>query len=160
MRYHLFQKVFGKMVKIKETSFILSKCLVSIARHCMPLESTPIHLNIKKKMIIHRKPRNIDQMLNICKSFWNFSKICTAKLLNMKALFCLSMKERVLIKVVMQGQITFLCESSSSCIWKIEVYLNTFQLLCLNILFFCQTQSQTPKLNFLHAFKKRVFEYF
>ena len=34
MRYHLFQKVFGKMVKIKETSFLLSKCLVSIARHC------------------------------------------------------------------------------------------------------------------------------
>ena len=34
MRYHLFQKFFGKMVKIKETSFLLSKCLVSITRHC------------------------------------------------------------------------------------------------------------------------------
>ena len=34
MRYHLFQKVFEKMVKIKETSFLLSKCLVSIAHHC------------------------------------------------------------------------------------------------------------------------------
>ena len=35
MRYHLFQKFFGKMVKIKETSFLLSKCLVSIAHHCI-----------------------------------------------------------------------------------------------------------------------------
>ena len=35
MRYHLFQKVFGKMVKIKETSFLLCKCLVSIAHHCI-----------------------------------------------------------------------------------------------------------------------------
>ena len=35
MRYHLFQKAFGKMVKIKETSFLLSKCLVSIGQHCM-----------------------------------------------------------------------------------------------------------------------------
>ena len=34
MRYHLFQKFFGKMVKMKETSFLLSKCLVSIAHHC------------------------------------------------------------------------------------------------------------------------------
>ena len=34
MRYHLFQKFFGKMVKIKETSFLLIKCLVSIAHHC------------------------------------------------------------------------------------------------------------------------------
>ena len=34
MRYHLFQKFFGKMVKIKETSFLLSKCLVSIGQHC------------------------------------------------------------------------------------------------------------------------------
>ena len=34
MRYHLFQNFFGKMVKMKETSFLLSMCLVSIARHC------------------------------------------------------------------------------------------------------------------------------
>ena len=34
MRYHLFQKFFEKVVKIKETSFLLSKCLVSIAHHC------------------------------------------------------------------------------------------------------------------------------
>merc|ERR1711928_93648 len=34
MRYHLFQKLFGKMVNIKETSFLLSKCLVSITHHC------------------------------------------------------------------------------------------------------------------------------
>ena len=34
MRYHLFQKFFGKMVKIKETSFLFIKCLVSIGQHC------------------------------------------------------------------------------------------------------------------------------
>ena len=34
MKYHLFQKFFEKVVKIKETSFLLSKCLVSIAHHC------------------------------------------------------------------------------------------------------------------------------
>ena len=30
MKYHLFQNIFEKVVKIKETSFLLSKCLVSI----------------------------------------------------------------------------------------------------------------------------------
>ena len=30
----MFQNVFGKMVKIKEMFFLLSKCLVSIAHHC------------------------------------------------------------------------------------------------------------------------------
>ena len=34
MRYHLFQRFFGKVVKIMETSLLLSKCLVSIAHHC------------------------------------------------------------------------------------------------------------------------------
>ena len=34
MRYHLFQKFFGKMVEIKKTAFLLSKCLVSIGQHC------------------------------------------------------------------------------------------------------------------------------
>ena len=35
MRYHLFQKFFEKVIRIKETSFLLSKCLVSIAHHYM-----------------------------------------------------------------------------------------------------------------------------
>ena len=34
MKYHLFQKFFEKVVKIKETSFLLSKCLVSIGQDC------------------------------------------------------------------------------------------------------------------------------
>ena len=42
MRYHLFQKFFGKMVKIKETSFLLNKCLVSIAHHCSIYVKDPI----------------------------------------------------------------------------------------------------------------------
>ena len=33
MRYHLFKKLIENVIKIKETSFLLSKCLVSIARH-------------------------------------------------------------------------------------------------------------------------------
>ena len=35
IRYHLFKTFFGKMVEIKETSFLISKCLVSIAHHCI-----------------------------------------------------------------------------------------------------------------------------
>ena len=35
MRYHLFQKIFEEVVKIKETSFLLSKCLISIAHNCI-----------------------------------------------------------------------------------------------------------------------------
>ena len=34
MRYHLFQNYFEKVVKIKERSFLLSKCLFSIGQHC------------------------------------------------------------------------------------------------------------------------------
>ena len=34
MRYHLFKKFFEKVVKIKETSFLLSRCNISIAHHC------------------------------------------------------------------------------------------------------------------------------
>ena len=34
MRYHLFLKFFGKVVKVKQTSSLLRKCLVSIAHHC------------------------------------------------------------------------------------------------------------------------------
>ena len=33
MRYHLFKKFYEKVVKIKETSFLLSKCKNSIAHH-------------------------------------------------------------------------------------------------------------------------------
>ena len=38
MRYHLIQKFFEKVVRIKETSFLLSKCLVSIGQHCNYVE--------------------------------------------------------------------------------------------------------------------------
>ena len=41
MRYHLFQKFSKKVVKMKETSFLLSKCLVSIAHHCIHSLSIP-----------------------------------------------------------------------------------------------------------------------
>ena len=34
MRYHLFQKFFGEGVEIKQTSFLISKCLFSITHHC------------------------------------------------------------------------------------------------------------------------------
>ena len=33
MRYHLFQNICEKVVELKETSFLLSKCLVSIGQH-------------------------------------------------------------------------------------------------------------------------------
>ena len=49
MRYHLFQKFFEKMVKIKETSFLLSKCLVSIAHHCRQMEEALIYFLRKYK---------------------------------------------------------------------------------------------------------------
>ena len=35
MRYPSLQKCFEKVVEIKEMSFLLSKCLVSIAHHCI-----------------------------------------------------------------------------------------------------------------------------
>ena len=35
MRYHLFQKFLEKVVKIKETSFRLSKCWIHFAQHCI-----------------------------------------------------------------------------------------------------------------------------
>ena len=35
MRYHLFQKFFGKMVKIKETSFLSMRGAVCFALNCM-----------------------------------------------------------------------------------------------------------------------------
>ena len=34
MRYHLFQKFFEKVVEVKEMTFFLRKCLISIAQHC------------------------------------------------------------------------------------------------------------------------------
>ena len=35
MRYHLFQKFFGKMVKIKETSFLFIRGMTLMFRNCM-----------------------------------------------------------------------------------------------------------------------------
>ena len=37
MRYHLFQKFFGKMVKIKETSLLSAKKSSFSASHCTPI---------------------------------------------------------------------------------------------------------------------------
>ena len=34
MRYHLFQKFFGKMVKIKETSFLSTRGMILIFGNC------------------------------------------------------------------------------------------------------------------------------
>ena len=39
MRYHLFQKFFGKMVKIKETSFLSTRGVLIKCRHCKRLET-------------------------------------------------------------------------------------------------------------------------
>ena len=36
MRYHLFQKFFGKMVKIKETSFLSIRGMYLSCHGCMP----------------------------------------------------------------------------------------------------------------------------
>ena len=35
MRYHLFQKFFGKMVKIKEMSFLSTRGMILIFRNCI-----------------------------------------------------------------------------------------------------------------------------
>ena len=34
MRYHLFQKFFGKMVKIKETSILSTKGMILVFKNC------------------------------------------------------------------------------------------------------------------------------
>ena len=36
MRYHLFQKFFGKMVKIKETSFLSTRGMTLMFGNCIP----------------------------------------------------------------------------------------------------------------------------
>ena len=36
MRYHLFQKFFGKMVKIKETSFLSIRGIILMFGNCIP----------------------------------------------------------------------------------------------------------------------------
>ena len=41
MRYHLFQKFFGKMVKIKETSFVSTKGMRLIFGNCICLKICP-----------------------------------------------------------------------------------------------------------------------
>ena len=49
MRYHLFQKFCEKVVKIKETSFLLSKCCISIAHHCrciLPVKECDFHPDV------------------------------------------------------------------------------------------------------------------
>ena len=50
MRYHLFKKFFEKVVKIKEMSFLLSKCKNSIAHHCNPRNTE--RANAPKKKLI------------------------------------------------------------------------------------------------------------
>ena len=55
MRYHLFQKIFEKVVKIKETSFLLSKCLVSIGQHCKSLQFFYMKKVFITFMIVARK---------------------------------------------------------------------------------------------------------
>ena len=47
MKYNLFQKFCKKVVKIKETSFLLSKCCISIAHHCT--------FSLSKKFSNHNK---------------------------------------------------------------------------------------------------------
>ena len=39
MRYHLFQKFFGKMVKIKETSFLSTRGMTLMFGNCMPFRA-------------------------------------------------------------------------------------------------------------------------
>ena len=48
MRYHLFQKLFGKMDKIKETSFLFTRKMDFFERHCT-LSWDPMAINFHKK---------------------------------------------------------------------------------------------------------------
>ena len=43
-KHSLFQKFFGKVFKINQTSFLLSKCLFSFEHHCTLLIGQPIML--------------------------------------------------------------------------------------------------------------------
>ena len=51
MNYHLFQKLFGKMIKIKKMSFFFIKCLVSIAHHCKSFDTTCLSVKIIIKYV-------------------------------------------------------------------------------------------------------------
>ena len=37
MRYHLFQRLFGKMVRIKEMSFLSTRGMILMFGNCIPL---------------------------------------------------------------------------------------------------------------------------
>ena len=62
MRYHLFQKFFGKTVKIKETSFLSAKESSFSASHCMFSTSTKspklvkFRFKLKKYAILEINP--------------------------------------------------------------------------------------------------------
>ena len=47
MRYHLFQKFFGKMVKINEMSLLSQPCWFSIDNHCI-LSNVPVNLQLSR----------------------------------------------------------------------------------------------------------------
>ena len=53
MRYHLFQKFCGKMVKIKETSFLSTRGAVCFALNCIALvKNPPLYSDLAKILAI------------------------------------------------------------------------------------------------------------
>ena len=53
VRYHLFQKFFGKMVKIKEMSLLSQPCWFSIDHHCMSLFHRVMAIVYKSSTVLH-----------------------------------------------------------------------------------------------------------
>ena len=52
MRYHLFQKFFGKMVKIKETSFLSTRGMYLSCHGCMYHQQVAIRMSDLNQPII------------------------------------------------------------------------------------------------------------
>ena len=63
MRYHLFLKFFEKVVEIKETSFLLSRCLVSIGQHC---KCNLCGLQFKTSSALNQHCKRIHENNNLC----------------------------------------------------------------------------------------------
>ena len=95
MKYHLFQKVFKKMVKIKETSFLSSKCLVSVARHC---SKVPNVIKNHKPTKNGKTLPNKSMVPNV--SFW----ISSSVFLKFNLTLCLSSsRDRIRLKKYLVG---------------------------------------------------------
>ena len=86
MRYHMFQKFFGKMVKIKETSFLSTKGMYLSCHGCNGKRSDILDIaensSYKKYESTSYKLQNHQKKFNICKYVYSFLNKWCLNILN------------------------------------------------------------------------------